>query len=57
MRNYSLHFNDVPAELARAKQSDADRAYPGAGILDLGRMISILKDAGCPSRIEKVIRR
>ena len=41
-----FHFNDAPAEPARAEQSDADRVYPGDGILDLGKMISILKDAG-----------
>lgn len=57
MRNCSLHFNDVPAEPTRAKQSDADRTYPSDGVLDPGRMISILEDAGCPSRIEKAIRR
>ena len=28
------------------EQSDADRVYPGDGILDLGQMISILKEAG-----------
>ena len=33
------------AEPARVEQSDADTVYPGDGILDLGRMISILKDA------------
>ena len=41
-----FHFNDAPAEPARAEQSDADRVYPGDGILDLGQMIAILKDAG-----------
>ena len=41
-----FHFNDAPAEPARAEQSDADRVYPGDGILDLGRMIAILKGAG-----------
>ena len=40
-----FHFNDAPAEPARAEQTDADRVYPGDGILDLKRMISILKDA------------
>ena len=40
-----FHFNDAPAEPARAEQSDADRVYPGDGILDLGQMISILRDA------------
>ena len=40
-----FHFNDAPAEPARAEQTDADRVYPGDGILDLKRMISILRDA------------
>lgn len=40
-----FHFNDAPAEPARAEQTDADRVYPGDGILDLKRMIAILKDA------------
>ena len=39
-----FHFNDAPAEPAREVQTDADRVYPGDGILDLGRMISILKN-------------
>ena len=30
----------------RAEQTDADRVYPGDGILDLGQMISILEEAG-----------
>ena len=29
----------------RAEQTETDRVYPGDGILDLGQMISILKDA------------
>ena len=41
-----FHFNDAPAQPAREAQSDADRVYPGDGILDLGQMISILNDAG-----------
>ena len=40
-----FHFNDAPAEPARAEQTDADRVYPGDGILDLKQMISILKEA------------
>ena len=40
-----FHFNDAPAEPERVEQTDADRVYPGDGILDLKRMISILKDA------------
>ena len=41
-----FHFNDAPAEPAREEQTDADRVYPGDGILDLGQMIAIVKDAG-----------
>ena len=41
-----FHFNDAPAQPAREKQSDADRVYPGDGILDLGQMIAIVRDAG-----------
>ncbi|MXV78479.1 sugar phosphate isomerase/epimerase [Candidatus Poribacteria bacterium] len=40
-----FHFNDAPAEPAREEQTDADRVYPGDGILDLKRMITILQDA------------
>jgi sugar phosphate isomerase/epimerase len=43
-----FHFNDAPDKLVRAEQTeqtDADRVYPGDGILDLKRMISILQDA------------
>lgn len=39
-----FHFNDAPADPARSEQTDADRVYPGDGILDLKRMISMLKD-------------
>ena len=41
-----FHFNDAPAQPAREEQSDVGRVYPGDGILDLGQMIAILKDAG-----------
>jgi 2-keto-myo-inositol isomerase len=41
-----FHFNDAPTEPPRAEQTDADRVYPGDGILDLREMISILKAAG-----------
>ena len=30
-----FHWNDAPAEPPREKQTDADRVYPGDGILDL----------------------
>ncbi len=41
-----FHFNDAPASPLREQQTDADRVYPGNGILDLRQMISILKEAG-----------
>jgi len=41
-----FHFNDAPAQPAREAQTDADRVYPGDGILDLGQMIAMLKAAG-----------
>ena len=41
-----FHFNDAPASPPRAEQTDADRVYPGDGILDLKEMIAILKEAG-----------
>lgn len=40
-----FHFNDAPGHPAREEQSDADRVYPGDGILDLKQMIALLKDA------------
>ena len=40
-----FHFNDAPASPPRAQQTDADRVYPGDGILDLQQMIGILKEA------------
>ncbi len=40
------HFNDAPAQPPRAEQTDAERVYPGDGILDLKRIISILTEAG-----------
>ena len=39
-----FHFNDAPASPPRAEQTDADRVYPGDGILDLKGMIAILKE-------------
>ena len=41
-----FHFNDAPASPARKLQTDADRVYPGEGILDLRQMISILRSSG-----------
>ncbi|MEW6358795.1 MAG: sugar phosphate isomerase/epimerase [Planctomycetota bacterium] len=38
-----FHFNDAPATKPRAEQSDADRVFPGDGILDLADMIARLK--------------
>ena len=40
-----FHFNDAPASPPRAEQTDADRVYPGDGILDLKAMIDVLKEA------------
>ena len=39
-----FHFNDAPASPLRAEQTDADRVYPGDGILDLKAMIAILEE-------------
>ncbi len=41
-----LHFNDAPETPARELQTDADRVYPGDGILPLADMVQILRDAG-----------
>ena len=41
-----FHFNDAPSSPAQNMQTDADRVYPGDGILDLGKMISILGSSG-----------
>ncbi len=41
-----FHFNDAPPSPPRAEQTDADRVYPGDGILDLPQMIAILNEAG-----------
>ncbi|MCZ6679759.1 MAG: sugar phosphate isomerase/epimerase [Candidatus Poribacteria bacterium] len=41
-----FHFNDAPASPPREQQTDADRVYPGDGILDLRQMISILEEVG-----------
>ncbi len=35
-----FHFNDVPANIAREKLTDADRIYPGDGILPLRQIVS-----------------
>lgn len=40
------HFNDTPATPARAQQHDADRVWPGAGHLDLGRYLALLRATG-----------
>ena len=41
-----FHFNDAPSSPAKNMQTDADRVYPGDGILDLEKMISILGSSG-----------
>lgn len=40
-----FHFNDAP-DMPRETQTDADRVYPGDGILDLKAMLTILKKSG-----------
>lgn len=39
-----FHFNDAPALPERQHQIDADRVYPGDGIINLAKMVSILKE-------------
>ena len=41
-----FHLYDAPASPPREAQTDADRVYPGDGILDLRAMVAILKNAG-----------
>jgi len=40
------HFNDAPATPDRAAQTDADRVYPGDGVIDLKRMVALLREIG-----------
>lgn len=40
------HFNDAPSVPARERQHDADRVWPGAGHLDLGRYLRLLRGTG-----------
>lgn len=39
-----FHWNDAPAKPAREKQTDADRVYPGDGILDLKSIATQLRN-------------
>ena len=42
-----FHIDDVPkTSLPRESLADGDRVYPGDGILDLRRMLMMLKDQG-----------
>jgi sugar phosphate isomerase/epimerase len=41
-----FHFNDAPGTPARELQTDADRVYPGDGILPLADMAQMLREAG-----------
>jgi sugar phosphate isomerase/epimerase len=46
-----FHINDAPQTPAREKQTDADRVYPGDGILPLSEMVQILRDVGYTGHI------
>lgn len=41
-----FHFNDAPAQPERAKQTDADRVFPGDGILPLKEVAGMLREIG-----------
>ncbi|RKY05623.1 sugar phosphate isomerase/epimerase [Candidatus Poribacteria bacterium] len=41
-----FHFNDAPAQPERAKQTDADRVFPGDGILPLKEVAGMLREMG-----------
>jgi len=43
------HFNDSPATPPREEQEDRHRVYPGDGIVDLKRMIALLRQIGYDS--------
>jgi len=40
------HFNDVPADPPARSQHDSDRVYPGDGVFDLGRYLTLLRATG-----------
>jgi 2-keto-myo-inositol isomerase len=42
----SFHFNDVPAEPGQFELKDADRIYPGDGILPLPKLLADLRAVG-----------
>lgn len=41
-----FHWNDAPAKPPREEQTDADRVYPGDGIMDLKGLAKQLRDKG-----------
>ena len=41
-----LHWNDAPASPPRQEQRDADRVYPGDGVLPLAQLLGDLRDIG-----------
>lgn len=41
-----FHINDAPSSPSRLEQSDADRVFPGDGILPLAETVRILQSAG-----------
>jgi sugar phosphate isomerase/epimerase len=41
-----FHFNDAPASPERTRQTDADRVFPGDGILPLKEVVETLKRIG-----------
>ena len=41
-----FHFNDAPSEPPRTEQKDADRIYPGDGILPLPQLLADLRGIG-----------
>lgn len=41
-----FHINDAPSTPPREQQKDADRVYPGDGILDLAAMLNVLAAQG-----------
>jgi sugar phosphate isomerase/epimerase len=46
-----FHINDAPRTPTREKQTDADRVYPGDGILPLSEMVQNLRDVGYSGHI------
>lgn len=47
-----VHWNDAPADKPRQEQTDADRVFPGDGVIPLNRIAAILREKnwhGCLS--------